>query len=351
MPTHLVIRGGETARAVVRERGLDPDSFSALLGASGGPKWLMLSRMDRVLARRFVGERRQSLAVLGTSIGTFRHACFAMRDPLAALSRFEEAYIGQVYETRPTAEDVSAESRRILGILLGADGAREIVENPVVHTHVVTARSRWATRSDARGPLSIGLGAAAFVNALWRPALGAFFQRAVFSKRPSAFRFEGFDTVETELTEANIVDAIAASGSIPLVMSAVDEIAGAPPGVYRDGGIVDYHFDFTFSWPDGLLLFPHFSDRIVPGWFDKALDRRRPDPALLDRVLFIAPSDEFVASLPGGKIPDRTDFETLDTSERFERWLSVVERCRVLEEELEELMNGRDLADRIEGFS
>ena len=34
-----------------------------------------------------------------------------------------------------------------------------------------------------------------------------------------------------------------ASGSIPIVMKRVRNISCAPKGIYRDGGLIDYHFD------------------------------------------------------------------------------------------------------------
>ena len=62
-----------------------------------------------------------------------------------------------------------------------------------------------------------------------------------------------------------------ASGSIPLLMRGVVDPAGAPAGVYRDGGLIDYHIDQPLVNADHaapLVLMPHFSDRLVPGWFE-----------------------------------------------------------------------------------
>ena len=43
-----------------------------------------------------------------------------------------------------------------------------------------------------------------------------------------------------------------------------------------------------------------------------------------DRVVLITPSPEFVASLPYGKIPDRSDFENLSGEERVRCWRLVL---------------------------
>ncbi|MDG2308473.1 MAG: hypothetical protein P8R42_28170 [Candidatus Binatia bacterium] len=38
----------------MRDGGFDPNTYSTLLGASGGPKWLVLSLIGRVPAEQFV---------------------------------------------------------------------------------------------------------------------------------------------------------------------------------------------------------------------------------------------------------------------------------------------------------
>jgi hypothetical protein len=46
--------------------------------------------------------------------------------------------------------------------------------------------------------------------------------------------------------------------------------------------------------------------------------------------VMVVPSKEFVADLPYGKIPDRTDFETLDYSSRVAYWSTVLEKGKRL---------------------
>ncbi len=57
------------------------------------------------------------------------------------------------------------------------------------------------------------------------------------------------------------------------------------PGTLFDGGIIDYHFDFSYGRRKGLVLFPHFFDRITPGWFDKPLRWRKPSARDLNDLL------------------------------------------------------------------
>lgn len=341
----LIVRAGASARRLIEDEGFHPDLFSTLLGASGGPKWLVLSGLDHVIARRLVDGRTTHLHAFGTSIGAFRHTCLAQREPLAALRRFEEAYIAQSYETQPSAHKVTAESERILGVALGGEGEASPLAHPLMKLHVGTVRSRGLVGRESRLPLALGLGLAAGTNALSRRLLGASFERVVFHSTPEPrFSFRDLSTRHVRLDSGNFRAATLASGSIPMVMAGIRDIPGAPPGLYRDGGITDYHFAMDFDAPPGLVFYPHFFDRIVPGWFDKPLTWRKAGGALLDRTVFVAPSPGFVASLPGGKVPDREDFAALSTSERQQRWKAVVAACRRLGEELERLLEGDGLA-------
>ncbi len=334
----------------MREQGFHRDLFSTLLGASGGPKWLVLSNIDRLLCSRLLPDRKKPLHMLGSSIGSFRHACFAQRDSLSAIERFEQAYIGQSYEREPTASEVSAQSETILKVMLGASGAREIVGNEMLRNNIVAVRSRSLLASDARAALALGLGAAAVANLLSRTALAWFFDRAVFYAGRASFQFSDFSTTQTALDTQNLRPALLASGSIPMLMDSVRDIPGAPPGAYRDGGIIDYHYDFSFRAPDGLVLYPHFFDRLIPGWLDKSLLWRRPLAARLERVVMLCPSDDFVSRLPRAKVPDRDDFREMGTSERISTWKAVVERCRILAEELDSMLDGGRLADAARPF-
>lgn len=354
----LILRVGSHARKTLAERGFDREAFSSLVGASGGPKWLALARIDQVIARRIVLNRETPLAMVGSSIGTFRHAALAQLDPLAALRRFEESYLEQAYEEPPAAAEVTEQSLRIIRDILGPNGIDEILSNPLVTTHIVTVRSRSTTSSEQPALLALGLAASAAANAVSRELLGNFFQRVIFHnaghRQPGAgatIGFRGFDTEEVGLTQANFIDAMAASGSVPLVMAAIHNPAGAPVGVYRDGGITDYHFDFTFARPRGLVLYPHFFDRITPGWFDKQWSWRRPEPRHLTDTVFIAPSPAFVASLPGGQVPDRGDFKAMPTTERMKRWALVLAETERLADEFEALCDGPIDPDRLRPFA
>ena len=347
----LVFRAGPGAHADVRSNGFAPERIGTIAGASGGAKWLVLSQIDRVVTGTLLPRVRGPVHLIGSSIGAWRMACYAQNAPLDAIERFESAYLEQRYTADPDAEEISNKSREILGEMLGETGASEIVGHPDLRLHVMTVRCRFLTRTDVRPVLGAGLVTAAAANAISRRTLRAFFARGLFYDPrdvPPFFDVPGFPLERTRLDERNLEDAITASGSIPLVMQGVRNIHGAPAGTYRDGGIIDYHLDLPLGEPDRLTLYPHFFDRLIPGWFDKRLTWRRPDPRNMDRVIMVCPSDEFIASLPNRKIPDRTDFVTMSTELRMKVWRSVVDACRKLADELHDVLEKGQVAARLE---
>ena len=159
---------------------------------------------------------------------------------------------------------------------------------------------------------------AAIANSVNRNFLAHGFQHAVFSSGVStAFQFNDFDTIHVPLSNTNLRSALLARGSIPLLMSGHRDIHGAPQGQYWDGGIIDYHFDVDSYAGDGLVLYPHFTDSITKGWFDKAIPWRRVRPEVLERLVLVAPSASYIASLPYQKIPDRGDFRRFNQDQRL----------------------------------
>lgn len=347
---NLVFRAGPGAIDIVRKNGFSPELIGTIAGASGGAKWLVLSQIDRVILQSILPRLAGPVHLIGTSIGAWRFACYAQADPLAAIERFEEAYIEQVYSEAPDIHEITAKSREILDVVLGDSGAEEILRHRVLRNHVMAVRARHITASEQEHMLAAGLLIAAGLNAISRRSLGWFFERALFFDArdlPPFFDAKGFPMQRVMLRRENLADAIVATGAIPLVLSGVRDIHGAMPGVYRDGGVIDYHLDFPQSEPGRLALYPHFIGRIIPGWFDKKLGWRRPAPVHVDRTILVSPSEEFVAGLPGGKIPDRTDFRAYRPKERIRIWRDVVLACERLADELHQVLENGDLEARL----
>ena len=347
----LTFRAGAGALRSIRDKGFDISSVGTIAGASGGAKWLVLSQLDRAILGNLVPKMTSPVHLIGSSIGSWRFACYAQENPIAAIERFERAYLEQTYSEKPDIHEITAKSREILALVLGESGVHEILSNPLFRTHVMAVRSRHVTASENRGLLAAGLVAAATLNAISRKSLGLFFERALFFDRrdaPPFFDLAGFRIQRIELSAENLQDAVVATGSIPLVLTGVRDIQGAKRGVYRDGGVIDYHLDLPHSSRESLTLFPHFYDRIVPGWFDKKLRWRKPHPGNVDRTILISPSAEFVAKLPNAKIPDRSDFLNYTPGERVKAWRTCVAACTELADEFNEVIATGQLAARLQ---
>jgi len=349
--SNLVFKAGPGAFASIRRDGFAPERIGTLAGASGGAKWLVLSQLDRYILQNLVPKLVGPVHLVGSSIGAWRFACYAQADPIAAIDRFEQAYISQSYSDKPDIHEITAKTREILSLVMQDGAAGQILSHPVFRTHIMTVRACHVAAVENRFVLGTALIAAATMNAISRQTLGWFFERALFfdaRELPPFFDVTGFPLQKIRIRESNIEDVIVATGSIPMVLSGVKDIEGAEPGTYRDGGVIDYHLDLPHSSGDRLTLFPHFSDRIVPGWFDKKLPWRGPDPINFDRTILVIPSNEFVARLPRAKIPDRTDFTSYAPIERIRAWQDVVSECSALVEEFDDVIENDSLAARLQ---
>ncbi|MFH1153356.1 MAG: patatin-like phospholipase family protein [Pseudomonadota bacterium] len=341
MSPYLNFYGGRQAISVINDQGLSPQSVRVVAGAAGGPKWLVLGSMDKMLFSTWFAGRSKPLFLLGSSAGSWRFAAAAQKNPGQALERLRQAYIEQWYSSRPSPRDITRECNRIFRRFLDPDGVAQILGNPVLRLNILAVRSLGPVGSETRSVQAAGLVAAAMANAVKRDLLKFFFHRVLFYQskdRPPFFGMNRFPIHHVPLSEANIQKALLASGSIPYVMEGVTGIPQAPPGVYRDGGALDYHLDIPFLENDlqGVVLFPHYTDRIIPGWLDKSLTRRLPGKANMDPVLMICPSKKFLDLLPGKKIPDRNDFQTFkgNNAERIRRWNKACGISDLLAEEL-----------------
>jgi len=351
----LTLRAGPDAITLLQERGLRAEDVDIIPGASGGPKWLAIAGLDRYLFSEFLAApRTRPLHLIGSSIGSWRMAALAQRDPLAALDRGHHAYIhDQAYTARPDTAEVTRVLNAVLDALLGTNGVNEILSHPWAKLHIITAQGRSLANSLSRRRLGIALALAAAMNTVTRRSLALQFRRTIFSNaaHDSPLRaLTDLPTTHVALTADNLRAALAASGSIPLVIDGV-MIDSAPGGLHWDGGVTDYHLDLPFGDGDGLILYPHFYSHVVPGWFDKPLTWRRARVGNFRRALLLAPSDEFVATLPGARIPDRRDFAAMGETERIRAWERVRSASTALGDELRELIATNQLVRHVRPWS
>jgi hypothetical protein len=321
----------------------------AVSAAAGGPKWLVLSGLDKVLFPGWFGERSQPLLLIGSSSGAWRLACAAMNRPAEAISRFQEAYSQQSYSAPPPPAEISRQTSDIIGHFLGEQGIQEILAHPFFRLHVLAVRGRGFNAYERRASLALGLLGAAVANLISRRALGLFFERVLFydPRHDPVLNISGFPFQACPLSEANLKQALLASGAIPWLMAGVQDVPGAAPGLYRDGGVIDYHIDLPLP-SEGLVLYPHYTAVMASGWLDKELPWRKPQH--IDRVLLIIPSPAFLESLPLKKIPDRNDFYLFagKDEERIEYWNSVAAASRQLGQEFLEVVASGKIRERVQ---
>ncbi|MGQ3054609.1 MAG: patatin-like phospholipase family protein [Roseateles sp.] len=339
----LQIYAGPAAKARLAERGLRAQDVGLIPAAAGGPKGLILNGLDRFIFSDWLPQSRQTVHLVGASIGAWRMATAALahRDVGPAFDTMAEAYVTQEYdvlpgEKRPRPEGVSKRFGEILGEIFENREA-EVLAHPRLRLHVVTSRGRaglLAREGRLRTPLGY-LGAFA-ANAMSRPLLGRFLERVLFSdpRDRLPLKLNDFSSREVHLSRTNLRGALLASCSIPFWLQAQHDLPGAPRGAYWDGGITDYHLHLDYRALQAstapLVLYPHFRRQVVPGWLDKALKHRHRSTAFLDNVVLLCPSAEWIASLPGAKLPDRNDFIKLDADERRRRWRSAVAQSQRL---------------------
>lgn len=348
----LSIYAGRRALKTIQEQGVSPEMFTAVLGASGGPKWFVLYGLDKVLFSKFMDNASRHVDIIGSSIGAFRAACFAHADTASAIERLAQRYSNTEYSDKPSIQEITEKGVAMLDYMLGDKGVNEVLTSAHKSLHIVVAKSRGLAAKELRWQQGPGLALAAARNAVNRAKLEKSFTRVVFSKPNSRFEFTEkvpLFTQHVELSAQNIHKALMATGSIPMVIQGVPDIPGAGPGIYRDGGILDYHFDMQISTP-GLVLYPHFSKTPIPGWFDKALKKRQCHPASYDNVVMIVPSDEFIAKLPYRKIPDRKDFENMPADTRIPYWHKVMTESETLADAFLEWANSPNPSKNVQAI-
>ena len=335
MSSSLRVFAGAEAKRRIESEGFHLDLFDTLIGASGGPKWLTLYGLDRVLAPE-LAKRTTPIDLVGSSIGALRLTCYAQPDPGVALERFKEKYT-DVRDTIFTPETITKFVYETARSVVGDENY--LIDNPVRRLHVVVARCRGM--ADIRSAPMLSMLAPATANVV-SPSLvpKAGIDRILFAADLSSSLASNRDYAghRVQLSGENIVDVLFATGSIPGFVDNVRDIAGAPKGNYRDGGIVDYHFDPSWHDGDGLILYPHFSQRIVPGWFDKAFKSRHRDPSTWERLVVLAPSDEYVSRLPYGTIPDRKNGQKLGPEDLYQYWTQTADAGRELGDDLARML-------------
>lgn len=347
----LTLRAGARALERLRREGLRPEDVHLIPGAAGGPKALGILGLDVAIFGTWLPRVPQVRTLIGASIGSWRFASLSMSDPVAGIRRLGELYTAQRFPKGIDHAEVTRRCRVMLDELLQGEDA-QILSHPHYRLGILINRSRGLLTRDSRGGLGAGLVGVIAANMIHRRLLGGFLERAIVAPQDHRLplaSLNDFTTHRVSLTTENLRQSLLASASIPMVMSGVTGIPGAPAGVYRDGGLLDYHLDLPYQ-ADGIILYPHFTDHVVPGWFDKPLRWRRGDPTRLADVLLVSPSPEYLQRLPHQKLPDRKDFTRYldDDAGREAYWRKAMAESERLGDEFLELADNGRLLDRIQ---
>jgi hypothetical protein len=342
MDSPITIQLGDRARQRIAKEGFKASDVSIVPAAAGGPKGLILHGIDKWLFGKWFPSAPRERKIIGASIGSWRMAASALADPLAAHQRLAYHYIHQTYPSKVNAEYVTRACRTLLDEFLDGRGA-ELLTNPAYRLGIITMRG-IGTLAQTRGVRwreIVGFVRAASGNFVSRRNLATSMERVIFHDARDDLawlqpRFDNFASHFVSLGEDNIRDALLASGSIPLLLEAVNNIARAPKGPYWDGGLIDYHLHLPYQRDPGLVLYPHFTNHIVPGWLDKTQPWRRARGEALDNLVLVSPSQSFLDRLPNRKLPDRSDFKRYGQNHkaRIRDWTAATDESERMAEAL-----------------
>lgn len=348
------VKAGKKAYELIREGGFSLDRVATYFAPAGGPRWLIASGFDLTLLREGLLGRKNPVWLVGSSAGALRLAAWLQPEAEKSYRALMESYISADYGRNSTPDTIRQSLIDIINSYIDDDALSFVLACKTYRLAIITARSENLTASEHPWVQQTGLLLAFIANAMHPALIYRFFERIVFyyGVQPPEFCLrKGFRGRSFPLTEINFKAALIASGAIPTVIAGVRDIFGAPDGIYRDGGLTDYHINQDYETRNGgLTLFFHHQERIVPNWMDKRLRKRRPPEAVLDSVVMVYPTEGFVERLPNSRIPDRTDFVTYidDSPTRIANWRRSVELTEPLGEEFLEMIASGRLKNEVE---
>lgn len=347
-PAALTIQAGTLAKQLIQKEGLQSHHVDMIPGAAGGPKGIGLMGLDQAIFGDFLQRAKQRRFLIGSSVGAWRFASLIAQGEKKGAEQLAELYINLPFHKGMKIAEIEKISREMLHGILG-DQSEKLVTHPDYHLTIIAAKAEHIFQSDHKLALYSSLLGIVGSNAISRNHLSKFMQRVI--SQPSDFpqfkiQDDVFKTHYIHFNSDNVADWLMASGSIPGVTPAVKNIADAPKGAYRDGGLIDYHIDLPFG-SKGIVLYPHFADSITPGWFDKIFKSRKANPINQARTLLLSPSQSYLESLPLGRLPDRKDFvlKGLSNNERKRLWRQSVAESQRMGDEFLELVEKQNFAD------
>ncbi len=349
--TDISVKAGKYVYEMIQDGSFDLDRVATCVGPGTGPKWLVASGFDRTMLKTGVLGRKNPVLLAGSSAGALRFAAWAQPEPEKSYTNLIESYIAMSPARKDTANTILRSISDVINSFMEDDAIPFVLTSKKYRLAITAARAKNMAASETKLFQGLAVAMAFIFNAMNPSWLGFFFQRVVFHNSPIPPKFclrSGFKGKSILLNRANIKYVLLASSAVPVAVSGVRDIYGAPNGTYRDGGITDYHLNqkYGLDGEDIVLLFQH-QERVVPGWLDKQLIYRHVPAENLENLLMVYPTEEFIKTLPGGKVPQRKDFKSFadKPSERIRNWQEVVTKSAYLGEQFLELIESNKLRD------
>lgn len=352
----LEVRAGKLAYQHIKANGLSPDDIKAVFGASGAAKWLAIAGLDSAIFGGWLVNAQRPIGLFGTSIGAIKLAAAVQKDTKTRIKALGDAYIEQRYEGRPDADEIKRQGEVILDAALGETGIDDLINNSNYQFHCGAVACNGSLAAHNQSAQARGMSYLALQNLLGKQAMSRHLKRVIFSAPKKTGSGVGIcssdrvDSIYVSLDKNNLRDAIRASGSIPFYMHGVDwsldKTDGEQTQVFRDGGLLDYHpspsnFEINQS---GLVLYPHFFDRIVETWFDKFLPWRQLPASRHEDTILLYPGEGYTRRLEMGRIPDRADFNRYAGKDevRMRLWREALNLSYEIGEEWMELIRSQN---------
>lgn len=346
----LSIKAGPAAYAKIQRDGLRPEDVTAVFGASGAAKWLGIYGLDSAIFGQWLAPAKQTIFLYGTSVGAFKLAAAAQKDPVAAFKRLADSYIEQTYPEGFSREAIARENQHIIDGLLPDAAIAEVLQSDRYLFGCGAVQCKGLLGSESLLRQRLGMLRAALQTAL--PSRRHLeFSRVICASetareliKPEAGQF-------LPLQSSTFKKALTASGSLPVYMNGVMGLGPQSHVILRDGGLLDYHPvpENLLVDASGLVLYPHFYPHLIEQWFDKFYPWRKVAAERLTNVLLISPSDEFVQTLPQQRIPDRQDFTRYQhrDAERISLWQRAAAQSFELGEAFLALAQSGDIAAHV----
>ncbi|MEN8320019.1 patatin-like phospholipase family protein [Acinetobacter junii] len=353
-PRALRIQAGTEAIQHIQEFGLQAEDIDIIPGAAGGPKGIGICGLDQAIFGDFLAQAPKKRTYIGSSIGCWRFASIAAHGGHKGPEMLARLYNDIDFHSRMKPEDVSQQCFSVLEEMLRGKTS-SVIDHPDMQLVMIMARCYPMLRSNSQILLAMGLMGLYGCNLLSRRSMNLFMQRcyaysdAHNNRMTAVHDHSGFSGQHISLSEHNLLQILMATVAIPLVMDGVTDIPLAPKGLYRDGGLIDYHLDLPFN-SKGLVLYPHYHDQIIPGWFDKSIRWRKANSFNHKRTILISPSSSYLNSLPLGQLPDRKDFDDFagNNVRRKKIWEQSIAESQRLGDEFLELVHGGKIAEYLE---